>query len=410
MPHPVRRASSVPVGASLIQDSEGRTARRSPVLDKATGHKFPAIDQKSDLEIDANAQETGHLVDSGGFSSTLGNIIDKVPQSVWQANAVVPRHRRKAHLYWGLLLAGYAIYIALAIRDGFERRKSPPVQLTRINEAFQLPDVGFCFEGDTYGSRFGCFDGDANGMDCAASYIGDVFVYGYNHTGYSTPDGYDPSDDYIVLLPDSLSTTCRRYRLSTLTATDDASAWRFHMLMFWNSQYNATLNPGAFESIKMYLYDGRMTATELAEAPITLYAPMSFDANEVPFVRGFLEYEQRVTLNQDVENSYMVVDTTQSPWHNAEDAVALAADYGTDSLASIQLDVRKMTYLKYEEVDPVDIVGTLGEISGFWLVVPLLFGLIFYRRDESEGTAEMRSFTTCGRSRLQVQEPRADFS
>lgn len=176
------------------------------------------------------------------------------------------------------------------------------------------------------------------------------------------------------------------------------------------SQYNAALEPGAFESIKMYLYDGRMTAAELAEAPITLYAPMSFDANVVPFVRGFLEYEQRVTLNGDVENSYMVVDTTQSPWHNAEDAVDLAAAYGTDSLASIQLDIRKMTYLKYEEVDPMDIVGTLGEISGFWLVVPLLFGLLFYRRtDDSEKNAEMRSFTSCGR-KAEVQAPRSDFS
>lgn len=57
----------------------------------------------------------------------------------------------------------------------------------------------------------------------------------YNRTGYITPDGYEPSDDYIVLLPDSFSTTCRRFRLSTLSATD-SNAWRFHMLMFWNSQ------------------------------------------------------------------------------------------------------------------------------------------------------------------------------
>lgn len=65
----------------------------------------------------------------------------------------------------------------------------------------------------------------------------------YNYTGYTTPDGYDPSDDYIVLLPDSLSATCRRFRLSTLTATD-SNAWRFHMLMFWTSQvYNSTTLP-----------------------------------------------------------------------------------------------------------------------------------------------------------------------
>lgn len=42
----------------------------------------------------------------------------------------------------------------------------------------QLPDIGFCFEGNTYGSRFGCYDGEADGKDCAESYTADVFVYG----------------------------------------------------------------------------------------------------------------------------------------------------------------------------------------------------------------------------------------
>lgn len=100
----------------------------------------------------------------------------------------------------------------------------------------------------------------------------------------------------------------------------------------------------------MYLYDGRLSAEELADTPITLYAPMSFDPSEVPFVRGFLEYEQRISLDESVDHQYTVVDTTQSPWHNAESAASLAEDFGTDSVASIQLDIRKQTYLLYEEV------------------------------------------------------------
>ena len=171
----------------------------------------------------------------------------------------------------------------------------------------------------------------------------------YNHTGYTTPEGYDPSDEYIVLLPDSLSDTCRRFRLSALTATN-ADAWRFHMLMFWNSSYNATENPGAFQSIKMYLYQGDLTREGVAETPITLYAPISFDAQEVPFVRGFLEYEQHVSLNEHLEHTFRVVDTTTAPWFNAEDAVSLAASYGTDSLASIQLDIRAQSFYQYAEV------------------------------------------------------------
>lgn len=65
------------------------------------------------------------------------------------------------------------------------------------------------------------------------------------------------------------------------------------------------------------------------------------------------------------------------------------------------------------QVDPLDVVGTLGEISGFWLVVPLMFGLLFYRRsDDSEEKAELRSFKVCGKSATQPQtaEPRTDFS
>ena len=50
----------------------------------------------------------------------------------------------------------------------------------------------------------------------------------------------------------------------------------------------------------------------------------------------------------------------------------------------------------------MDIVGTLGEISGFWLVVPLMFGLLFYRRSsgDNDEDVEMREFNICGRGQL----------
>lgn len=54
-----------------------------------------------------------------------------------------------------------------------------PCSRNRTANGVQLPDVGFCFEGDTYGSRFGCFDGDADGKACTASLMGDAFVYGW---------------------------------------------------------------------------------------------------------------------------------------------------------------------------------------------------------------------------------------
>lgn len=171
----------------------------------------------------------------------------------------------------------------------------------------------------------------------------------YNYTGYTTPKGYEASDEYIVLLPDSLSDTCRKFSLSTLTATD-GDIWRFHMLMFWNSSYDATLNPGAFESIKMYLYQGDLTPEEVLDTPITLYAPISFNPAKVPFVRGFLEYERQVLLSGHEKHTFKVVDTTTSPWNNAEDAVNQSALLGTDSLASVQLDIRAQSFFQYAEV------------------------------------------------------------
>lgn len=102
--------------------SEGQPIRRPPVHEKENWHVFPAVDRESDLQVGANGDRP---FDTSGFSLTLGKLIGKVPPSVWQANAVVPQHRRKAHLYWGLLLVGYAIYIGLVSDQlyHFERNK-----------------------------------------------------------------------------------------------------------------------------------------------------------------------------------------------------------------------------------------------------------------------------------------------
>lgn len=163
------------------------------------------------------------------------------------------------------------------------------------------------------------------------------------------------------------------------------------MLVFWNSFYNATANRGAHESVKLYLVEGGADAEIVSRPPISLYSPISFDPTEVPFVRGFLTYSQSVNLAEEVSHTYAVAGTTVSAWHNAENAESLAEDYGTDTLASIQFDVRSQSYQRLSAIDPLDIVGTLGEISGFWLVVPLMFGVLFYRPgDQNDRNGEMR--------------------
>lgn len=59
----------------------------------------------------------------------------------------------------------------------------------------------------------------------------------------------------------------------------------------------------------------------------------------------------------------------------------------------------------------MDIVGTLGEISGFWIVVPLMFGLWFYRPEtDNEHVVDMRSFTVCKTRGNHGQQAREDFS
>lgn len=146
-----------------------------------------------------------------------------------------------------------------------------------------------------------------------------------------------------------MSDTCRRFKLSDLTA-DNEGPWEIDMLMFWNSSYDATRDRGALESLRMYLYDGSLTADEAINTPVKLFAPISLDPDEVPYVRGFLEYEQLVSLQKHTVHTYRVVDTTASAWRNADSAVLLAAVFGTDAVASIHLTVRTQSYNKYKEV------------------------------------------------------------
>lgn len=58
-----------------------------------------------------------HRVNAAGSDRdkipAVDKLLEKVPQSIWQPNAVVRRHRRKATLYWLLLLLGYGVYIGL---------------------------------------------------------------------------------------------------------------------------------------------------------------------------------------------------------------------------------------------------------------------------------------------------------
>lgn len=113
---------------------------------------------------------------------------------------------------------------------------------------------------------------------------------------------------------------------------------------------------------------------------------------EVPFLRGFLRYSQHTYLDGTTDYHYAASDATTSLWHDAKSAAKLAAQHGTDTLASIQLDISMLNAPKYLDVDPVDIAGILGEISGFWLVVLLMFSLLFYRHQVADPQVEMRQF------------------
>lgn len=84
-----------------------------PINDSSSSTPFPEIDTGGDLD---NPQNYVSVVGSdpvrrGSFD--VGNLLQKVPQSLWQPNAVVQRHRRKANMYWLMLIIGYAVYIGL---------------------------------------------------------------------------------------------------------------------------------------------------------------------------------------------------------------------------------------------------------------------------------------------------------
>lgn len=106
MSSPAESAPPFAVEASKSQSFVGQATRRPSSSGKSEAITFPGVDEEAD-------QQTGPNGTTDGVNVSLGTLIDKVPESLWQANGVVPQHRRKAHLYWMLLVAGYAIYVAL---------------------------------------------------------------------------------------------------------------------------------------------------------------------------------------------------------------------------------------------------------------------------------------------------------
>ena len=79
----------------------------------STSTAFPAVDVAGELGYQEESGVTSGDGDRCAPSNSVDKLLELVPQSVWQPNAVVRRHRQKANLYWLMLLIGYAIYIAL---------------------------------------------------------------------------------------------------------------------------------------------------------------------------------------------------------------------------------------------------------------------------------------------------------
>lgn len=82
---------------------------------------FPALDIEGDSDHRMHVPHGADGFDGDDPESRkyVEKLLEKVPQSVWQPNAVVQRHRRKATLYWLLLLVGYGVYIGLASASAF---------------------------------------------------------------------------------------------------------------------------------------------------------------------------------------------------------------------------------------------------------------------------------------------------
>eukprot|EP00904_Undaria_pinnatifida_P002843 jgi/Undpi1/1255/HiC_scaffold_109.g14169.m1 len=98
---------------SSDQRREIQGAVVAPSSDASAG--FPAIDIEGDMDKLLNVPPSGDRDDRANSDSlfNVDRLLEKAPQSIWQPNAVVQRHRRKATLYWLLLLLGYAVYIGL---------------------------------------------------------------------------------------------------------------------------------------------------------------------------------------------------------------------------------------------------------------------------------------------------------
>ena len=123
-PSPSRSSSRSTRGKSLSQKKVTAPKRSSAFsINDNSSIAFPESDIGGDGDIAQNLKRYGSNRDKIGRSFDVETLLEKVPQSVWQPNAVVHPHRRKANMYWSMLLLGYTVYIGLVSGTSWSGRE-----------------------------------------------------------------------------------------------------------------------------------------------------------------------------------------------------------------------------------------------------------------------------------------------
>ncbi|CAM9132934.1 unnamed protein product [Ectocarpus sp. 8 AP-2014] len=304
---------------------------------------------------------------------------------MWKPNEVVPEHRRRARVVWGALLlsmAAYMVWQAWAIHHAYD---NPSTRIAVTNDRFEFPFISVCvFPGE------GCDWSDGTVDVCVEDALG--FSTVFDHDGEQHP----------TLVVASQYSNCVGFDLTELDIAEvPLSELRASIEMNWLTSDMAS----ATDTEVDYIEQVAVIASASGALP---------DEDEISFV--YMPYDRYTTADTDILQETTAVDLTigkttkkmidgsrtiafpaltMTTSTAVSSSVISGSSYDAFALGYLRLNVRQgpFSLTSVEEISPLDVGSFLGNVGGFWELLIILWGLLFFAtRDDHTPQLRARNF------------------
>ncbi|CAM9538946.1 unnamed protein product [Ectocarpus sp. 4 AP-2014] len=297
---------------------------------------------------------------------------------MWKPNEVVPEHRRRARVVWGALLlsmVAYMVWQAWAIHNAYD---NPSTRIAVTDDRFEFPFISVCvFPGE------GCDWSD-----------GSVDIFVADALDYSTVLDHN-GDAHVDLVVASQYSNCVGFDLTQLDIAEvPPSELRASIGMNWLASDMASTTDTYVEQVAVIASASGVLPDEdeisFVYMPYDRYTTADTDLGETTAVDLTIGKTTKKMLDGSTTTVFPALTMTTS---TAVSSIFISSSYYDEyALGYLGLNVRQgpFSLTSVEEVSPLDVGSFLGNIGGFWELLIVLWGLLFFATREDR-TPQLRA-------------------